>query len=193
MDERMATEIKLIVGLGNPDARYEKTRHNVGFSVADLLAQEAGVAWVAAKAGIKARITSLPGGQRVLKPLEYMNNSGIAVRAIADYYHIAPAEILVMVDDFSLLMGVLRVRTSGSAGGHNGLKSIIEQLGTVEFPRLRCGIGPVPPNEDPADFVLSTFTSQESAAAADMIQRAGVMVRDILAGGIAATTGKGLN
>ncbi|MCX5777639.1 MAG: aminoacyl-tRNA hydrolase [Elusimicrobia bacterium] len=189
----MATEIKLIVGLGNPDARYEKTRHNVGFSVADLLAQEAGVAWVAAKAGIKARITSLPGGQRVLKPLEYMNNSGIAVRAIADYYHIAPAEILVMVDDFSLLMGVLRVRTSGSAGGHNGLKSIIEQLGTVEFPRLRCGIGPVPPNEDPADFVLSTFTSQESAAAADMIQRAGVMVRDILAGGIAATTGKGLN
>jgi PTH1 family peptidyl-tRNA hydrolase len=189
----MTTEIKLIVGLGNPDARYKNTRHNIGFDVIEQVAHDAPALWGETKLGAKALAASLPGGQKLLKPLEYMNNSGLAVRAMADYYRIAPAEILVIVDDFSLLLGVLRLRPSGSAGGHNGLKSIIEHLGTNEFPRLRCGIGPVPPGWDPADFVLSKFTAEESTAVEDMIKRACAAALDTLRDGLEKTAGKGLN
>ncbi|MGA2090044.1 MAG: aminoacyl-tRNA hydrolase [Endomicrobiales bacterium] len=189
----VTADIKLIVGLGNPDARYNNTRHNIGFDVVERLARQENVSWSDMKLGIKAHGTCLAGGQRLLKPLEYMNNSGVAVRAVADYFRITPAQTLVIVDDFSLSLGVLRLRSCGSAGGHNGLKSIIEYFSTMEFPRLRCGIGPVPPGWDPADFVLAKFSGEESKAAEDMIQRAAMVVQDVIRDGFNKTASKGLN
>ena len=154
--------MKLIVGLGNPTPQYEKTRHNVGFEVIDHLVEEYGIALDTAKhKGVygKGRIE----GQQVilLKPMTYMNLSGESVVQVANYFKILPEDIIVIYDDINLDVGRLRIREKGSAGGHNGIKNIIAQLGTEEFPRIRVGVGMKPPRMDLADYVLSRFGKDE--------------------------------
>ena len=135
--------MKLIVGLGNPGREYEHTRHNVGFQVAEELAHRYRVTlknharWKARA----AKIADIGDGVLLAEPTTFMNLSGWAVRQIADFHKLEPSNVLIVVDDADLPLGRLRLRTSGSAGGHNGLKSIIQELGTVEFPRLRVGVG----------------------------------------------------
>ena len=154
--------MKLIVGLGNPTPQYEKTRHNVGFEVIDHLVEEYGIALDTAKhKGFygKGRIE----GQQVilLKPMTYMNLSGESVVQVANYFKILPEDIIVIYDDINLDVGRLRIREKGSAGGHNGIKNIIAQLGTEEFPRIRVGVGMKPPRMDLAAYVLSRFGKDE--------------------------------
>ncbi|MGN0153948.1 MAG: aminoacyl-tRNA hydrolase [Lachnospiraceae bacterium] len=154
--------MKLIVGLGNPTAKYEKTRHNVGFEVIDELAKQNNIAVDIAKhKGLygKGRIE----GQTIilLKPMTYMNLSGESVVAVANYFKILPEDIIVIYDDINLDVGRLRIREKGSAGGHNGMKNIIAHLGTDAFPRIRVGVGMKPPKMDLADYVLSRFSVEE--------------------------------
>ena len=155
-------DMKLVVGLGNPTKQYEKTRHNVGFDVIDILADKYNIAVDTVKhKGMygKGKIE----GQSVvlLKPMTYMNLSGESVVAVANYYKIAPEDIIVIYDDINLDVGRLRIREKGSAGGHNGIKNIIAQLGTDGFPRIRVGVGMKPTKMDLADYVLSHFTKEE--------------------------------
>lgn len=131
--------VRLVVGLGNPGASYEKTRHNVGFMVVDRLAAARGVSWRTAGQGMIGEDKEL--GIWLLKPLTFMNRSGLAVAPFARRHGIEAPEILVVADDLDLPLGTVRLRMRGSAGGHNGLKSIIEALGSEEFGRLRVGIG----------------------------------------------------
>ena len=164
----------LVVGLGNPGPKYEWTRHNVGFLVVDELAERANIP--VQKLKYKALTnTTVIGGQSVLlmKPTTYMNNSGEAVAAAANFYKIPPEHVLVMYDDISLAPGKLRIRRKGSAGGHNGIKSIIALLGTEEFPRIRVGVGAKPtPQYDLADWVLSKFTPEEQTALQPALEQA---------------------
>ena len=152
----------LIAGLGNPGKEYENTRHNAGFLVLDTLAQKLGADLSERKYRALCG-KAVIGGQKVilLKPQTYMNSSGESIRAAADYYKVPPEDILVVYDDISLAPGQLRIRAKGSAGGHNGIKSIIAHLGTQEFPRVKVGIGEKPPRMDLADYVLGHFSSGE--------------------------------
>lgn len=150
--------MKLIVGLGNPGPRYRGTFHNVGFAVVDEVARRRGASFEAAPAGanaLLARVRDGNGGALLVKPLTFMNVSGDAVGALQRYFRIPVEDVLVVVDDVALPSGRLRVRRSGSAGGHNGLKSIIACLGTDGFARLRVGVGRGDPRRDLADHVLS--------------------------------------
>lgn len=154
---------KLIVGLGNPEPKYDRTRHNIGFAAVDELAK----IWQMPLKENK-RFKGLfsegvaPGGQiRLLKPLTYMNRSGQSVRAVTDWYKLKPQEVLVIYDDMDLPVGRLRIRLSGSAGGHNGMKSIIAHLGGQDFPRLRIGIGKSDGKET-VSHVLGKFTPEET-------------------------------
>ena len=153
----------LIAGLGNPGAEYEKTRHNTGFMTLDLLAARLQVK--VSKERFKALTAQADfDGQRLflMKPLTYMNASGIAIEAAAHFYKIPPERVLVLFDDISLPVGKLRIRKNGSAGGHNGLKSIISCLGSDQFPRVKIGVGAKPhPDYDLADWVLSSFSKAE--------------------------------
>ena len=164
----------MLVGLGNPGLKYERTRHNVGFRAIDLLCSQRG--YRADRLRLKALTGFCElGGQKVLlvKPMTYMNLSGQAVRPLADYYKIPPEHILVIFDDVSLPVGKLRVRPDGSAGGHNGAKSLIAELGTQDFPRIRVGVGEKPhPDYDLADWVLSSFSAQEEKQLAPVLERA---------------------
>lgn len=154
----------LIVFLGNPGPRYEMTRHNAGFMAADAMAKEKNVNIN------KARFKSLTatcdiGGESVLlmKPQTFMNLSGDAVAQAAKFYKIPPERVIVVSDEISLPIGKLRIRTKGSAGGHNGLKDIIAKLGTDAFPRIRIGVGAPPhPDYDMADWVLASFKNQDA-------------------------------
>jgi peptidyl-tRNA hydrolase, PTH1 family len=155
---------ELIVGLGNPEPKYDNTRHNIGFAAVDELAK----VWQMPLKENK-RFQGLfaegvpPNGQkvRILKPLTYMNRSGQAVRAVTDWYKIEPRSVLVIYDDMDLPVGRLRMRLSGSAGGHNGMKSIIAHLGSQEFPRLRIGIGKSDGEKDTINHVLGKFAPEE--------------------------------
>ena len=155
--------MKLIVGLGNPGREYEHTRHNVGFQVAEELAQRYRVTlknhskWKARA----AKIADIGDGVFLAEPTTFMNLSGWAVREIAGFHKLSPSDLLVVVDDADLPLGRLRMRTSGSAGGHNGLKSVIQELGTVEFPRLRVGVGRQP--GEMKNHVLGRFSADEKA------------------------------
>ena len=153
----------LIVGLGNPGEQYVRTRHNAGFQAVDRLAARLGAGTWREKFKALAAAASLNGQKLLLlKPLTYMNASGIAVEAAAHFYKIPPERILVLFDDISLPVGRIRVRKSGSAGGHNGIKSIIASLGTDAFPRVKLGVGQKPhPDYDLADWVLSTVSKSE--------------------------------
>jgi len=157
-------EIKAIIGLGNPGKEYERTRHNLGSRVVDRLAKQ----WeIKLKTCIKINcqigIRKINKFCILAKPLTYMNSSGIAVNKLLKEYHLQPEEILVISDDFHLPLGTIRIRESGSSGGHKGLESIINCLDTKNFPRLRLGIGPLPENIDPVKFVLQPFTRQEES------------------------------
>ena len=152
----------LIAGLGNPTKEYDKTRHNAGFSVIDVLADRYRID-VSEKKHKALCGRGVIEGKKVLllKPQTFMNLSGESIRAAADYYKIAPEEMVVIYDDISLEPGQLRIRLKGSAGGHNGIKNIIANLGTQDFPRIKVGVGAKPPRMDLADYVLSRFGAGE--------------------------------
>ena len=156
----------MIVGLGNPGSQYEKTRHNAGFLALERLEKQLNAP--AEKLRHKALCTQATyAGQKLLlvKPQTFMNASGLAVRQAADFYKIPPERIIVIFDDISLAVGRLRVRPSGSAGGHNGIKSIISSIGSDQFPRVKVGVGAKPhPDYDLADWVLSVIPKQEQPA-----------------------------
>nr|WP_317378673.1 aminoacyl-tRNA hydrolase [uncultured Faecalimonas sp.] len=174
----------IIIGLGNPTAQYEGTRHNVGFDVIDRLAEKYNIAVDTKKH--RAYIgKGMIDGQKVIlaKPQTYMNLSGESVRELAEYYKVDPEqEILVIYDDISLDVGQLRIRKKGSAGGHNGIKNIIAHLGTQVFPRIKVGVGEKPKNYDLADYVLGHFSKAEREQMEAGYDRAAEAVRLILAG-----------
>ncbi|MDD6515512.1 MAG: aminoacyl-tRNA hydrolase [bacterium] len=153
----------VIVGLGNPDDKYQGTRHNVGFDVIDLLAEKYNIAVDTKKH--RAYIgKGIIGGQKVIlaKPQTYMNLSGESVRSLVEYYKVDPeTELLIIFDDISLDVGQLRIRKKGSAGGHNGIKNIIANLGTSVFQRIKVGVGEKPKGYDLADYVLGRFSKEE--------------------------------
>lgn len=182
----------LIVGLGNPGREYERTRHNVGWRTVELLAQDAGVKIDRARFRGLTRSCTL-AGQRVLllKPETYMNASGESVQLAAMYYKIPIDHILVLSDDISLPVGKIRVRAEGSAGGHNGLKSVISRLGSQDFPRIRIGVGAKPhPDYDLADWVLSGFTSEEEEALAPAIEHAAAAALELIRNGVQSAAAK---
>ena len=156
-------ETWLIVGLGNPGREYEKTRHNAGFRAIDLLAESLGCKIDRMKfQGLYTQVNYKGKKLMLLKPQTYMNLSGRSVLQLSAYFNIPPARIIVMFDDISLPAGRLRIRADGSAGGHNGIKSIIGEVGSQNFPRVKIGVGAKPhPEMDLADWVLSTFSAQE--------------------------------
>ena len=176
----------LLVCLGNPGDKYENTRHNVGFMVADEVAERQSKPIQRLK--FKALTNTLTiSGEKVLvmKPVTYMNLSGEAVRQAVDFYKIPPDHVLVVSDDTALPLGRLRIRQKGSAGGHNGLKNIIQHLGTDQFPRLRVGVGEKPhPDYDMADWVLSKFTGEDKKAIDEAVKRAADAIECILAEGV---------
>lgn len=156
--------MKLIVGLGNPTEKYQKTRHNVGFEVIDTLVEKYNIPLDVIKhKGMYGK--GKMEGQTVilLKPMTFMNLSGESVSAVAKYYKIPPEDIIVIYDDINLDVGRLRIREKGSAGGHNGIKNIIAHLGTETFPRIRVGVGMKPPKMNLADYVLSHFSEDDQA------------------------------
>jgi PTH1 family peptidyl-tRNA hydrolase len=152
--------VKLVVGLGNPGPKYRDTRHNVGFWVIDEVAARWHISHVWRQQD-EALVAKQAGGSALIKPLTFMNLSGFAVSRLRQFYRVDAADVLVIVDEVALPLGRLRARPRGSAGGHNGLKSIIEQLGTQEFPRLRVGVGRGDARRDLADHVLSKFDADE--------------------------------
>lgn len=155
----------LVAGLGNPGDRYTRTRHNLGFRAVELLARRRGARWGKPARGLVVTRADL-GGHDVLlvKPQTYMNLSGDALVPLVAKEALPLDRLLVVCDDFALPLGTIRLRKSGSDGGHNGLGSIIERLGTLDFPRLRLGVGPVPERVDPAEFVLAEFFPEEEEA-----------------------------
>jgi PTH1 family peptidyl-tRNA hydrolase len=168
----MAVEY-LIAGLGNPGDRYRNTRHNLGFHVVEALCRARGGRW--REQGNNRRVARIDMAGRdilLVEPLTFMNLSGNALRPLVDAETLPPARVLVVCDDIALPLGQLRLRPGGSDGGHNGLASVIERLETTGFPRLRMGVGPVPPRVDAAEFVLAEFLPEEADAVTEMIQTA---------------------
>ena len=163
------TVIRLIAGLGNPGPEYAATRHNIGFMVVDQLAAQFGSAWE--KSGKWDALSAKCGAVLLVKPLSFMNHSGYPLLAVTQFYKFEPQEILVVLDDFALPLGHLRLRAQGGPGAHNGLESVIIQFGTEEIPRLRIGIGAAP-REDWADYVLGRFFDEEKPIVRSSIDRA---------------------
>lgn len=161
-------ETWLIVGLGNPGREYEKSRHNCGFRAIDILADRLGCKIDRLKfQGLYTQVTYNGKKLLLLKPQTFMNLSGNSVLQLSAYFNVPPAHIIVLFDDISLPPGRLRIRADGSAGGHNGIKSIIAQLGSQSFPRVKIGVGAKPhPDYNLADWVLSAFTASEEKALA---------------------------
>lgn len=182
----------LLVCLGNPGDRYENTRHNVGFMVADEMAQRQNKPIQRLKFKALTNILTVSGEKAmVMKPVTYMNLSGEAVGPAAEFYKVPPERVLVVSDDTALPLGRLRIRVKGSAGGHNGLKSVIQHLGTDQFPRLRVGVGEKPhPDYDLADWVLSKFAGEDKKVMDAAVKRAADAIECILAEGIDRAMGK---
>jgi PTH1 family peptidyl-tRNA hydrolase len=155
----------LVVGLGNPGPQYAKTRHNVGFMVADLLATRMGAAFKVHKKSGAEIATGRLGHQPVVlaKPRTYMNESGRQVGPLAKFYSVAPADVIVIHDELDIDFGQIRLKLGGGEGGHNGLRSVANALGTKNFQRVRIGIGRPPGRKDPAAFVLESFSVAERA------------------------------
>ena len=182
----------LVVCLGNPGKQYENTRHNIGFMTADEIERRSGV-----KIN-KLRYRALTGevklsGERVLvmKPQTYMNLSGEAVKLAGAFYKIPPENVIVISDDVSLPLGKLRIRANGSAGGHNGLKNIIQHLGTDAFPRIKVGVGaPEHPEHEMVDWVIGNFTPAEKKVVADAVGRAADAVECLIAKGVSEAQNK---
>ena len=167
-------ETWLIVGLGNPGREYAHTRHNAGFRALDILADKLGCKVDKLKfQGLYGQVNYRGKKLLLLKPQTYMNLSGRSVLQLSAFFRVPPKNIIVMFDDISLEPGRLRVRSDGSAGGHNGIKSIIQELGSQDFPRVKIGVGAKPhPDFDLADWVLSGFTAQEEKALQPALERA---------------------
>ena len=167
-------ETWLIVGLGNPGSEYARARHNCGFRALDILADKLGCKVDKGKfQGLYGQCTYRGKKLLLLKPQTYMNLSGRSVLQLSAYFHIPPQRIIVMFDDISLEPGRLRIRKDGSAGGHNGIKSIISELSSQDFPRVKIGVGSKPtPEYDLADWVLSSFSALEEKALAPALERA---------------------
>ena len=163
----------LIVGLGNPGRQYEHTRHNAGFDVMDALAEKYNIS--ISESGHKALFgKGMIGGQKVIlaKPQTFMNLSGESLRPIMDFYKLEPEDFIIIHDDIDLDVGRLRIRRKGSAGGHNGLKSIISHLGSMDFPRVKIGVGEKPKGYDLADYVLGHFSKEDRGLVDDALKRA---------------------
>ena len=182
----------LIVGLGNPGMKYDATKHNMGFKVIDELVETYGIP--SSGTSLKGMYgKGMIGGEKVIliKPMTYMNNSGECVRAFVDYYKVDPEEeVIIIYDDITLEPGSIRVRKKGSAGGHNGIKSIIAHLGTEKFKRIRVGVGEKPKNWDLADFVLGHFSDSDRKLVDEGINDAAEAVEMILSEGVDAAMNK---
>jgi len=178
--------MKLIVGLGNPGSEYRDTRHNVGFMVVDALVDRWRVADQWREKFEALQIKTVRGDEQVIiaKPLTFMNLSGQAVQALAGFYKIEPADIFVVTDDVALPLGRLRARSEGGAGGHNGLKSIIQSLATQAFPRMRVGVGRGDDRRDLADHVLGRFEADERDTVSAAVLRAADATEMFLSEGI---------
>jgi peptidyl-tRNA hydrolase, PTH1 family len=175
--------LRLVVGLGNPGPEYERTRHNVGFRLADRLVGGADSVWKDFKGlGVAAKAGEL----WVAKPTTYMNLSGEFVRPFAAYHNIAPGEVLVVYDELALPLGKIRLRKKGSAGGQKGMLSILRHFGTEEIARLRVGIGPQPERMDAADFVLGRFSKTEETVLEEALDQAVSAVELVRAEGLDA-------
>jgi PTH1 family peptidyl-tRNA hydrolase len=177
-----ASRIRLIAGLGNPGSDYERTRHNVGFMVADRLATALRLDW---EHSARWGATWAKGDVIFVKPATYMNRSGEPLSAIAQFYKIAAEEILVVLDDLALSLGRLRLRPDGSSGGHNGLESILIHFGTDAIPRLRVGIGAAP-SEGAVDHVLGRFFEEEKPLLEETIKRAVSAAQCVIENGVLA-------
>jgi PTH1 family peptidyl-tRNA hydrolase len=181
------SRIRLVAGLGNPGPDYAGTRHNIGFAVLDFFAESAGTMFER-QAEWDAAIARA-GDTILMKPLRFMNRSGSALAAVAGFYKIGPAEILVVMDDFALPLGRLRIRESGGPGGHNGLESVIVALGSEDIPRLRLGIGEAPERAS-VDYVLSPFFEEEKPKMTAMIGRAAEAIKCAVDNGITSAMNK---
>ena len=176
----------LIVGLGNPGKQYDMTRHNIGFHTIDYIADKYGAKLNKLKFKAVYGEATISGEKVYLvKPQTYMNLSGDSVGEMTQFYKIPPEHIIVINDDISLDVGRIRVRPKGSAGGHNGIKSIIAHLGTQEFPRVKVGVGEKPARMDLADYVLGHFSKEEQATMDDAVKEAADAVCEIVNVGIA--------
>lgn len=182
----------LIVGLGNPGDNYVRTRHNAGFRALDCLAGKLGVKIDRAKfRALTAQATWQEQKLLLMKPQTFMNNSGLAVMDAVNFYKLPPERVIVVFDDISLPVGRLRVRADGSAGGHNGIKSIIGCLNSQSFPRVKIGVGQKPhPDYDLADWVLSNFTKDEDAHVARAAEAAAEAALTVLTEGVPAAAAK---
>ena len=177
--------MKLVVGLGNPGSKYESTRHNIGFLAADVLAKRWGVS--ISTAGFRGLYgKTILDSEKVLlvKPQTFMNDSGDCVGAMARYFDIAPEDVIVIYDDFDLPLGRLRIRKSGSAGTHNGMKSLVAHLDTQAFPRVRIGMGHPAPGEDIINFVLATPSKADRAVLAQVLEAAADAVEMMVTGDV---------
>jgi PTH1 family peptidyl-tRNA hydrolase len=178
---------RLIIGLGNPGGEYLATRHNVGFEVTDLIAARAGARFRRGRFRAVQAEAQVAGARVILvQPRTYMNRSGVSVRGAVNYYKTPLSQVLVICDDVHLPPGRVRLRRSGSAGGHNGLTSIIQALGSSEFPRLRIGVGEPPPHMGQIDYVLGRFEPEERKEIAAAIAAAADAVEVWIAEGIEA-------
>lgn len=171
----------LVAGLGNPGSRYSRTRHNIGWLALDTLSPEP----FREEKRFEGEVARGDGAW-LLKPSTFMNLSGVAVRAMADFYKIPHERVLVVLDDSALPFGRLRLRGSGGAGGHNGLESVLVHFATEEVPRLRLGIGAPPPPTDLRDYVLAPFGAEEEGALGAVLDRAAAAIRAVLKNGLAA-------
>ena len=177
----------LIVCLGNPGQKYENTRHNIGFRIGDSFAKSLDLDQVGTKFKsiyFKGSFQSSIANVHLIKPLTYMNLSGEAVIAAANYYKVEPSNIIVVYDDYDIELGTVRLRMKGSGGTHNGMKSIIQHVGHNLFPRLRVGIGPKPSFMDTSRFVLSNFSNSEEIILKDVIAQSVDAIKSVLSDGI---------
>lgn len=173
--------MRFVAGLGNPGAEYAQTRHNIGFNVVDRFVDRAGAKWE--RFGKSDAALAKVGDVFVAKPLAFMNRSGQPLRAIADFYKLEPSEMLIVLDDFALALGRLRIREGGGTGGHNGLDSVIVHFGTDEIARLRVGIGSAPARGS-VDYVLGRFFEEEQEAVVGSVDRAVAAIKCTIDNGL---------
>ena len=175
----------IIIGLGNPTREYQATRHNVGFDAITRIADDYNISLDFKKHKAICGKGYVEGVKVILaQPQTYMNLSGESVRELIDFYKVAPEDVIVIYDDISLEVGQLRLRTKGSAGGHNGIKSIISHLGTQEFPRIKVGVGDKPRGWDLADYVLSRFNNEEQPIIREALKNTSEAVKTVLKDGM---------
>ena len=178
----------MVVGLGNPGPQYAKTRHNIGFMVADLLAARLGAPFKVHKRSGAEIVTGRLGNRSVVvaKPRTFMNESGRHIGPLAKFYSVSPADVIVIHDELDIDFGKIRLKVGGGEGGHNGLRSVVNALGTKDFQRIRIGIGRPPGRKDPAAFVLENFTAAERNEVPTICEQAADATELLLQAGLEA-------